>query len=64
MGSGRERSGMFNDFSRYSDKISLAAEREPFPVGIGDGGGAGRFNALVFRGRDMIWALIDGGGGS
>lgn len=29
--------------------MSLAAERVPLPVGIGEGGGAGRFSSLVHR---------------
>ncbi|KAF9684843.1 hypothetical protein SADUNF_Sadunf04G0160700 [Salix dunnii] len=33
--------------------ISLAAERVPLPVGIGDGGGAGRFSPPVLRVMDM-----------
>lgn len=59
-GSGKVRSGTCKEFSRYSDKISLAAEREPFPVGIGDGGGACMFNSLTLRIIDMAGCVLCG----
>ena len=43
------RSGICNDFSRKSVKLSLAAEREPEAVGIGDGGGALTLSWLIER---------------
>lgn len=52
--------GILSDRLRFSEKIELAAERKPFPVGIGDGGGAsdGEVKRLLVR---MI-AIRDGEG--
>lgn len=42
-------SGIWRQLSRNCVKVSLAAEREPLPVGIGEGGGAWVVDRLAWR---------------
>lgn len=45
--SGKERAGTWSEPSRNWSKGSLEAERDPLPVGIGDGGGAVLVNRFL-----------------